>query len=53
MNTQTQQALIEFADTVEQLAHAIQLVIGLDTASELIYRCEALKLALNQDNTIT
>lgn len=53
MNTQTQQALIEFADAVEQLASAGQLIIGLDTTSELIYKCEALKLALNKDNTIT
>lgn len=53
MNTQTQQALIEFADAVEQLAHATQLIIGLATASGIINRCEALKLALNKDNTIT
>ena len=53
MNNHTADKLVAFADAVEQLTQAVLLHIGIQTASEVVQKCEDLKSAVRTDETIT
>ena len=53
MNSRTKQALLEFITEVENLAAAVMVTTGVETATKVVDTAEKLKLAINHDETIT
>ena len=52
MNQNTTESLIKFIDAVENLAAALAVQVGIETAAQTTNTCEQLKRAIKKDETL-